>query len=62
MKKRNKLEIKKVTLRNLDVPILDTMAGGFVQPTVNQNTCYETCVHTCIPSCIPTGNCYGCKP
>jgi hypothetical protein len=37
-KKTKKLEIKKVTLRNLDEPTLDAMAGGYL-PHTNAPTC-----------------------
>ncbi len=45
MKKRTKLAIKKVTLRNLDEPTLDAMAGGGTKAT-----CKATCPHTCQPN------------
>jgi hypothetical protein len=53
-KKSKRLEIKKVTMRHLDEPALDNIAGGFVQPTINAPTCNSytcpilaTCPHTC---------------
>ena len=48
MKKTNetkKLEIKKVTLRNLDEPTLDAMAGGYL-PHTNASTCSHV---NCLP-------------
>jgi len=42
MKKLKKLELKKVTLRNLDEPKLDAMAGG------TGATCAATCGCTSI--------------
>jgi hypothetical protein len=45
MKKTKKLEIKKVTLRNLDEPTMDAMAGGIT------GTCLLT---ICIVNTCPT--------
>ncbi len=42
MKKLRKLEIKKVTLRNLDEPLLNRVAGGNTTPT-----CVKSCGGTC---------------
>ena len=58
MKKLTKLAIKKVTLRDLDEPALDSMAGGYnLTHTCSQNpiyTCQGTvCVGTC--NCLPPG-------
>ncbi|MFZ0771839.1 MAG: TIGR04149 family rSAM-modified RiPP [Candidatus Sulfotelmatobacter sp.] len=41
MKKTKKLEIKKVTLQNLDEPTLSVIAGG---GTGGGITCYVTCL------------------
>jgi hypothetical protein len=41
VKRTKKLEIKKVTLRNLDEPTLGAMAGG---GTGGGITCYVTCL------------------
>lgn len=63
MKKTKKLGIKKVTLRDLDEPSLDVMAGGtntrleticFGNTCVNQNTCLAG--HTCI-TCVGEHTC-----
>lgn len=50
MKKSAKLSIKKVTLRNLDEPTLNGLAGGATTP--------ETVCATCI--CTKVG--YTCRP
>jgi natural product precursor len=42
MKKLRKLEIKKVTLQNLDEPLLNRVAGGNTTPT-----CVKSCGGTC---------------
>jgi len=41
VKKIKKLEIKKVTLRNVDEPTLDAVAGGLL--FTNYVTCLKTC-------------------
>ena len=41
MKKTKKLAIKKVTLRNIDEPTLDGVAGGLL--LTNYVTCLKTC-------------------
>ena len=52
-KETKKLEIKKVTLQNLDEPTLDAMAGGCC-PTIpcitkqEQDTCVTCTQHTCV--------------
>jgi hypothetical protein len=50
VKKTKKLEIKKVTLRNLDEPTLDAMAGGTgtdtCPPTLYQDSCKFICTPT----------------
>jgi hypothetical protein len=48
VKNTTKLGIKKVTLRNLDEPTLDAMAGGWTIPTVNAPSCVKTMCATCI--------------
>jgi len=54
MKKLTKLGIKKVTLRNLDDPTLNKIAGG-----IETNVDYSYCVQdTCNPTCRNT--CYSC--
>ncbi|MFZ0771840.1 MAG: class I lanthipeptide [Candidatus Sulfotelmatobacter sp.] len=47
MKKIKKLELKKVTLRNLDEPILDAVAGGITGVTCFISVCNGTCFRTC---------------
>lgn len=47
MKKTKKLEIKKVTLRNLDEPTLDAVAGGITGITCFNSVCVGTCFRTC---------------
>jgi hypothetical protein len=47
-KKTKKLEIKKVTLQNLDDPTLDAMAGGATAKTVCiPKACTITCDFQC---------------
>jgi hypothetical protein len=41
VKKTKKLAIKKVTLRNVDEPTLDAVAGGLL--LTNYVTCLKTC-------------------
>ena len=58
-KKTTKLAVKKVTLRDLDHPALDSIAGGTTGNTCNGHTC-----DTCNPLCKNTrnscgGTCYG---
>jgi hypothetical protein len=49
MKKLKKLEIKKVTLRNLDEPALAEVAGGATGTCAGQISCPGTCpAHSCI--------------
>jgi hypothetical protein len=52
LKKTKKLELKKVTLRNLDELTLDAMAGG-VSPTLSCNTNCLTCGASCRGTCPP---------
>jgi hypothetical protein len=55
LKKTTKLELKKVTLRNLDEPTLNAVAGGEPIPTLE--TCHATCLKT-----FPNGTtCINCK-
>jgi natural product precursor len=55
MKKLRKLQLKKVTLRNLDEPNLGAVAGGATgtcDTACRQNTCPTVCNYSyCIPSC-----------
>jgi hypothetical protein len=55
VKKTNKLEVKKVTLRSLDEPTLDAVAGGF--PTractlMNTCLCENTTPYTWVTTCV----------
>ena len=59
MKKEKKLVIKKVTLRDLDDPTLESIAGG-----TTGNTCYKQTCTSCHPFCYNTkascdGTCWG---
>jgi hypothetical protein len=47
MKRTKKLEIKKVTLKNLDEPTLNAIAGGSGVITCVGKTC-STCPRTCL--------------
>jgi hypothetical protein len=50
VKKTKRLGIKKVTLRNLDEPTLDTMAGGIPKTFTS---CPPVCVTICAPhTCV----------
>ncbi|MFZ0773749.1 MAG: hypothetical protein WCA49_05205 [Candidatus Sulfotelmatobacter sp.] len=50
MKKTRKLEIKKVTLRDLDEPTMQGMAGGIVSLIGTCQTC-KTCYTDCGTTC-----------
>lgn len=50
MKKLKKLEIKKVTLRNLDELKLETIAGGLT--TGGPTSCPQICNITKAPKCV----------
>ena len=59
MKKATKLVVKKVTLRDLDDPTLDSIAGG-----TTGNTCEGKTCSTCNIMCKETrascdGTCFG---
>ena len=57
VKRTTKLEIKKVTLRNLDEPTLNAMAGGLTGTCV-ETICGATCKgHTCIGKTCATFDC-----
>ena len=49
MKKLRKLHLKKVTLRDLDEPTMQGMAGGQdgKHPPTSAHTCAATCPATC---------------
>ena len=48
MKKLKKLHLKKVTLRDLDEPTMQGMAGGQDgKHHTSAHTCPATCAHTC---------------
>ncbi len=58
MKKLKKLQLKKVTLRDLDEPTMQGMAGG--GQTLAQTcpaTCALTCRGTCPATCGVRGTC-----
>jgi hypothetical protein len=57
MKKPKKLEIKKVTLRNLDEPITEWMAGGAL---TTAPTCPQTC-KVCPTDTAKVGECCAIK-
>jgi hypothetical protein len=47
---RQKLNLKKVTLRDLDEPVLEAIAGAATAATVCAPTCHTVCstlCHTC---------------
>ena len=60
MKKLKKLHLKKVTLRDLDEPTMQGIAGG---AHTSAHTCPATCASTCPATCAgqTCSNC-GCKP
>jgi hypothetical protein len=47
VKTTKKLEIKKVTLRDLDEPTLNNVVGGITGVTCFVSACKGTCVRTC---------------
>ena len=51
MKKLKKLQLKKVTLRDLDEPAMQGMAGA---GHTSAPTCAATCAATCIKTCPAT--------
>ncbi len=51
MKKLKKLQLKKVTLRDLDEPTMQGIAGG---ARTSAPTCPATCANTCIKTCPAT--------
>ncbi len=51
MKKQKKLAINKVTLRNLDEPLLDAVAGA----ATNVSACISACGGTCGATICNTG-------
>ena len=54
MKKSLKLKLKKITLRDLDEPALDAMAGGATGALTACGTCApaKTCpIHSCAAPC-----------
>jgi hypothetical protein len=54
MKKLKKLAIKKVTLKNLDEPVLNSIAGGATQ------TCKATvCAFSWLETCPRNNTCRG---
>ena len=52
MKKLKKLELKKVTLQDLNQPQLEQVGGAGVS---NIFTSCHTC-STCVPRCVPTSS------
>ena len=60
-----KLGIKKVTLRDLDDPTLNAMAGGTTGATCNENTCFcktanlGTCGLCRLSKASCDGTCFG---
>jgi natural product precursor len=51
VKKLKKLHLKKVTLRDLDEPTMQGVAGG----ATSAHTCPHTCANTCSPTCGACG-------
>ncbi len=47
MKDTKKLVLKKMTLQNLDEPVLDAVAGGLTSVTCFNSVCVGTCFRTC---------------
>lgn len=58
MKKSNKLQIKKITLRTLDEPELNAIAGGVTGP--DSRCTSELCPTIRFPTCPNQHTCVGC--
>ena len=56
VKKLKKLQLKKVTLRDLDEPTMQGMAGGQDgKHHTSAHTCPATCPNTCAHTCVGCG-------
>ncbi len=61
MKKLKKLHLKKVTLRDLDEPTMQGMAGGQDNKHhTSAHTCPATCANTCAYTCAGQITCAHC--
>jgi hypothetical protein len=60
MKKKKKLGIKKLTLRNLGEPTLDAIAGGNTVTCIGNQTCLPTCATAAGQNTCPFTQCFTC--
>jgi hypothetical protein len=57
VKNTTKLAIKKVTLKNLDEPTLNDVAGGITGATCFQSLCVGSCMARTCASCEGQASC-----